>query len=189
SQRYYAFKEGDFPFVVPESWENAGLRERYLDFMRAVGQLYDEALKAGVPAEDARFLLPNAAATNLTFTVNYEEFLHIADLRLCWRAQWEIRHTWARARNALKARFPELARPIQPKCGDQRMGYCDEPMAEYLKCPLGQKRVRLHKDEIVAAAKEGRNLDSKPLTEAEIALLTQSDSPRQQVAVESPLTA
>src|SRR5438093_1149625 len=114
SQRYYAFKEADFPFVVPETWERAGLREEYLAFMRRVGELYDQALKAGVPAEDARFLLPNAASTNLTFTVNFEEFLHIADLRLCWRAQWEIRHMWAKARNALKARFPELAKPVQP---------------------------------------------------------------------------
>src|SRR5438105_1857628 len=107
-----------------------------------------------------------------TFTVNFEEFLHIADLRLCWRAQWEIRHMWARARNALKARFPELAKPVQPKCGDQRLGYCDEPMAEYLKCPLGARRIRLHKDEIVAAAKDGRTLDSTPLNESDLALLT-----------------
>jgi len=172
SQRYYAFKEADFPYVVPETWEKAGLKDAYLAFMRAVGHLYDEALKAGVPAEDARFLLPNAASTNLTFTVNFEEFLHIADLRLCWRAQWEIRHMWAKARNALKAKFPELVKPVQPKCGDQRMGYCDEPMAEYLKCPLGARRIRLHKDEIVAAAKEGRTLESSPLTESDLALLT-----------------
>jgi thymidylate synthase (FAD) len=172
SQRYYAFKEADFPYVVPQTWEQAGLREEYVAFMRRVGELYDQALKAGVPAEDARFLLPNAASTNLTFTVNFEEFLHIADLRLCWRAQWEIRHMWAKARNALKAQFPELAKPVQPKCGDQRMGYCDEPLAEYLKCPLGARRIRLHKDEIVAAAKTGRTLESMPLTEEDLALLT-----------------
>ena len=79
---------------------------------------------------------------------------------------------WARARNALKAQFPELARPVQPKCGDQRLGYCDEPMAEYLKCPLGARRIRLHKDEIVAAAKAGRALESSPLTEEDLSLLT-----------------
>ena len=67
SQRYYAFKEADFPYVVPETWEQAGLRDEYLAFMHRVGELYDQALKAGVPAEDARFLLPNAASTNLTF--------------------------------------------------------------------------------------------------------------------------
>ena len=79
---------------------------------------------------------------------------------------------WAKARNALKASFPELAKPVQPKCGDQRMGYCDEPLAEYLKCPLGARRIRLHKDEIVAAAKTGKTLESSPLTEADLALLT-----------------
>src|SRR6266571_3367900 len=158
SQRYYAFKDADFPYVVPETWEQAGLRDEYVAFMRRVGELYDQVL--------------NAASTNLTFTVNYEEFLHVADLRLCWRAQWEIRHMWAKARNALKAQFPELAKPVQPKCGDQRMGYCDEPLAEYLKCPLGARRIRLHKDEIVAAAKTGRTLESTPLTEDDLALLT-----------------
>jgi thymidylate synthase (FAD) len=78
---------------------------------------------------------------------------------------------WAKARNALKAEFPDLAKPIQPKCGDQRMGYCDEPMAEYLKCPLGMRRVRLHKDEILAAAKDGRTLESTSLNESDLALL------------------
>jgi thymidylate synthase (FAD) len=78
---------------------------------------------------------------------------------------------WARARNALKVKFPELARPVQPKCGDQRLGYCDEPYAEYLKCPLGMKRVRLHKDEIVAAAKEGKTVESTPLSEADLGML------------------
>jgi hypothetical protein len=44
-------------------------------------------------------------------------------------------------------------------------------MAEYLKCPLGIRRVRLHKDEILAAAKDGRTLESTPLNESDIALL------------------
>src|SRR6266516_4380138 len=70
------------------------------------------------------------------------------------------------------SKFPELAKPVKPKCGDQRMGYCDEPLAEYLKCPLGARRIRLHKDEIVAAAKTGRTLESTPLTEDDLALLT-----------------
>ena len=78
---------------------------------------------------------------------------------------------WAKASNALKGEFPELAKPVQPKCGDLRMGYCDEPYAEYLKCPLGARRIRLHKDEIVAAAKQGRTLESSALTEEDISLL------------------
>src|SRR2546423_11401641 len=49
SQRYYAFKEADFPFVVPQSWEEAGLRVGYPAFMQRVGELDDQALKAGGP--------------------------------------------------------------------------------------------------------------------------------------------
>src|SRR5260370_11165179 len=111
SQRYYAFREADFPYVVPETWEQAGLREEYVAFMRRVGELYDQALKAGVPAEDARFLLPNAATTNLTFTVNYEEFLHVADLRLCWRGPWGMPDIWAQGPKALRADGAKIGPP------------------------------------------------------------------------------
>src|SRR3989440_9143566 len=60
SQRYYAFKEADFPFVVPQTWEQAGLREEYLAFMRRVGELYDVALKAGGPPGEGRLLFAHA---------------------------------------------------------------------------------------------------------------------------------
>src|SRR6202048_962277 len=50
SQRYYAFKEADFPYVVPETWEQAGLRDEYLAFMHRVGELHDQALTASGPA-------------------------------------------------------------------------------------------------------------------------------------------
>ena len=42
-------------------------------------------------AEDARFVLPGAAATRMTMTMNARELLHFFSLRMCNRAQWEIR--------------------------------------------------------------------------------------------------
>ena len=41
--------------------------------------------------EDARFVLPNAAATCLLVTMNARELMHFFELRCCNRAQWEIR--------------------------------------------------------------------------------------------------
>ncbi len=41
--------------------------------------------------EDARFVLPNAAATRLVVTMNARELMHFFSLRCCNRAQWEIR--------------------------------------------------------------------------------------------------
>lgn len=41
--------------------------------------------------EDARFVLPNAAATKLIMTMNIRSLLHFFEERCCNRAQWEIR--------------------------------------------------------------------------------------------------
>ena len=75
--------------------------------------------------------------------VNFAEMLHICDLRLCVRAQWEIRRMVALMRAEIKRVLPEIAVFLQPKCGENRMGYCDESLDEWEKCPLG--KVRPHK--------------------------------------------
>ena len=127
SQRYVTFKGGEFPYTVPESVKRRGLDAEYEAEFDRLAELYDKLIEAGVPAEDARFVLPNATNTNFKITVNFLEFLHIADLRLCTRAQWEFRKVVALMRAEIMRRFPELARYLQPKCGEHRLGYCDEP--------------------------------------------------------------
>jgi thymidylate synthase (FAD) len=137
SQRYVTFKGGEFPYTVPASVKKAGLDADFEAEFERLAVLYDKLVQAGVPAEDARFVLPNATNTNFKITVNFLEFLHIADLRLCTRAQWEFRKVVALMRAELMRRFPELARYVQPKCGEHRMGYCDEALADWERCPLG----------------------------------------------------
>jgi len=88
SQRYVRFgsddKSGGFEYVTPESLEgkttpvNIGgspvycgtATELYASVMRGLQAAYDELRKAGVPPEDARMILPNAAACNIVMTVN-----------------------------------------------------------------------------------------------------------------------
>ena len=41
--------------------------------------------------EDARFVLPNACETRIILTMNVRELRHFFSLRMCSRAQWEIR--------------------------------------------------------------------------------------------------
>jgi thymidylate synthase (FAD) len=149
SQRYVTFKGGEFPYTVPESVKRAGLEgELAAEFDRVAG-LYDRLVQAGVPAEDARFVLPNATNTNFKVTVNFLEFLHIADLRLCTRAQWEFRKVVAMMRAEVMRRFPELGRYLQPKCGEHRMGYCDEAFDDWKACPIGGRGgKRPHKDSL-----------------------------------------
>ena len=45
----------------------------------------------GIPQEDARYMMAQGIATNLVLSANARELLHIFRLRLCNRAQWEIR--------------------------------------------------------------------------------------------------
>lgn len=44
-----------------------------------------------VPAEDARFVLPNAAKTEIAMTANVRQWRHVFRLRCDKHAQWEIR--------------------------------------------------------------------------------------------------
>jgi len=147
SQRYVEFKNADFPYVVPPTWVKNGMLDRYVALMSEAAVLYREAVEAGIPAEDARYVLPHSAATNIQFTANFEEILHIADQRLCTRAQWEIRHFWSKVRVEVGKAAPELKKFIQPKCGQYRMGYCDEAFEHYQACPLS--RVRPHKSTLM----------------------------------------
>ena len=106
SQRYVAFK--DTPeFIMPASIaaddDARGLFEHVTD---VIYDAYRTLVDAGVPAEDARYLLPNAAETKIVVTMNIRELLHFFSTRCCNRAQWEIR--------AVADAMLELVRPTAP---------------------------------------------------------------------------
>jgi thymidylate synthase (FAD) len=166
SQRYVKYREDRLEYVRPRTWEKSGLADEYDRLMKEITRVYRAALERGVPAEDARFVLPNATPTNFQVMVNFTELLHIADLRLCWRAQWEIRHMVALMRREIVKAVPEIGAALQPKCGEKRMGYCDEPLAEWEKCPLG--KVRPHKEALLRVFEQYRAGNLVPLTEADL---------------------
>ncbi len=165
SQRYVKFKQSKLAFVLPESWTRAGLDDEFDQLLARTSELYERALKAGIPAEDARFILPNAAPTNFHVMVNFAEMLHICDLRLCIRAQWEIRRMVALMRAEIKRALPEVAIFLQPKCGENRMGYCDESLEDWQKCPIG--KVRPHKSSLFELYEHYGSRKAKALSESE----------------------
>jgi thymidylate synthase (FAD) len=161
SQRYVTFKGGEFPYTVPESVKKAGLAGDLDAEFDRLAALYDRLVQAGVPAEDARFVLPNATNTNFKVTVNLLELLHIADLRLCTRAQWEFRKVVALMRAEVMRQLPMLGRYMQPKCGEHRLGYCDEPYEDWQRCPIGRKRP--HKTDLFAIYEAHRRGEFMPV--------------------------
>ena len=106
SQRYVKFKDG-VDVVVPDTVSaTPETRAVFDEAIEACVSAYRKLLDAGVPAEDARYLLPNAAESKIVVTMNVRELLHFFNLRCCNRAQWEIRE--------MAHRMLKLVRPTAP---------------------------------------------------------------------------
>ena len=96
SQRYVSYENG-FGYVMPPKIAALGEEaqaeyRRQMDEMHAWYCTWQEKLGAGEGSnEDARFVLPGACETRLMMTMNVRELRHFFSLRMCSRAQWEIR--------------------------------------------------------------------------------------------------
>lgn len=124
SQRYVKEK-GQFDYIIPPTIEkNPELKEKFEQFMSDISNKYQEFVEAGIPAEDARFVLPNATASSMVASLNLREMIHLANLRLCSRAQYEIRTLVKMMCDELLKQEPWLKDYLVPKC--VRLGFCDE---------------------------------------------------------------
>ena len=130
SQRYVNM-EG-FEYVIPESISRRRdgdldpyfYLQEYEHLMKEISKLYKGMVDAGIPEEDARYVLPNACCTNIVVTMNARELRHFLELRLCNRAQKEIRELAQRMLECLKDECPELFEDVGPQC--KQKGYCGE---------------------------------------------------------------
>jgi thymidylate synthase (FAD) len=149
SQRYVNYKRP--AYMVPGTIEDASpeLRDRFREEMDESLAFYGELLEAGVPGEDARFVMPNATRTNLVMTANLRALIHMSGLRLCTMAQWEIRRLFQLIRHEIFQVSPFLGSFLAPKCVP--LGYCDEDRNRDEHCPI-----RPHKDTVLAAWAEKR---------------------------------
>ena len=124
SQRYVKEK-GQFDYIIPPTIEkDEKLKKSFEDFMAQISEKYQEFINAGIPAEDARFVLPNATSSSLVASLNLRELIHIAHLRLCSRAQYEIRTMVKMMCDELIKEEPWLKAYLVPKC--ENFGFCDE---------------------------------------------------------------
>lgn len=90
SQRYV--KEHQFEYITPPSIERRPeQKELFEKTMAQLQDVYEQLVAAGIKAEDARYVLPNAAESNIVVTMNARSLHHFFSLRCCQRAQWEIR--------------------------------------------------------------------------------------------------
>ncbi len=115
SQRYVSMN--DPTFVTPHTVEdNPEALKVFDDTMAAIWEAYGKLEAMGIPAEDARYLLPNGCTTNITITMNARELLHFFSLRCCNRAQWEIRELADRMLELCLEVSPVIFRDAGPPC-------------------------------------------------------------------------
>lgn len=137
SQRFVGMKS--FSYVTPPSiealqtdrraWADSygdwlAPRNAFSNAMDVLADTYNALVEAGVPEEDARYILPNACCTNLVVTMNLREFIHFCGLRRCSRSQWEIRELAERMAEEVSEHVPWLAPWFMPQC--ILLGYCPE---------------------------------------------------------------
>lgn len=114
SQRYVPLREPSF-VTPPSVMEDAELRAEFEALMAKAWECY-RMLSEKVPAEDARYALPNACTTNITVTMNARELWHFFSLRTCRRSQWEIRQVADEMLRQVKRVSPSIFSEAGPGC-------------------------------------------------------------------------
>lgn len=124
SQRYVG-EDDRFSYIIPPVIrEDSELRLLFENLMEETGKAYKYIVeKLGTKSEsaesaqeDARFVLPNATETKIIITMNARELLHFFSLRLCNRAQWEIREMAYQMLKLVKPLAPVVFRHAGPPC-------------------------------------------------------------------------
>ena len=125
SQRYVM--ENEFKYVIPDSIKNnPKALEIYHRVMSVLKLSYNDLINEGIPAEDARYILPNATETQLIMTMNLRQLIHLITQRSCNRAQKEFRDLVSQIKQILMKFMPEL------------MVLVDKPCISKGKCPEGK---------------------------------------------------
>ena len=107
SQRFSAAtREGT---VTPASIQSNEAAYRAFDeALKTVYAAYEKMAAAGVPKEDARYILPGGIKTKLVMTLNARSLMHLVWQRTALQAQWEIRQLAETLRNLAREATPEL---------------------------------------------------------------------------------
>ena len=121
SQRYVSYENG-FGYILPPSIEALG-EDAVAKFQSQMEQIeswdieWQKQLGSGeMSNQDARFVLPNACETRILMTMNVRELRHFFSLRMCNRAQWEIREMAEQMHRLCLQTAPDLFADAGPAC-------------------------------------------------------------------------
>jgi thymidylate synthase (FAD) len=115
SQRYVNEEKGQY--VIPSTIRgNEDALRLFMEHLDRSRELYKKLIELGIPKEDARFSLPQGVKTTIVVTMNARELLHFFGLRMCRRAQWEIREVAELMLEQVKPIAPTIFEDAGPAC-------------------------------------------------------------------------
>ena len=128
-----------------EEWQ----RNVWDQAVQHIGEAYLHLVDSGIPAEDARGLLPTNIATRVHYRTNLRDLIEHAGLRLCSQAQHEWKLVWLEIIKAIGSYGPEadhwqqreITRLFRPVC--YRTGKCEFMGAADRYCVI-RDRVEAH---------------------------------------------
>lgn len=133
SQRYVNLTEPNY-VIPPSIQKNKKMKKAYDETMMTIWDQYNKLLEMKIPAEDARYVLPNATCTNIMVTMNARSLQNFFELRCCLHAQWEIRTLANKMLREVRKVAPTIFKNTGPPC--KTKGACPEKKKN---CPLYPK--------------------------------------------------
>ncbi|MEM3702989.1 MAG: FAD-dependent thymidylate synthase [Candidatus Bathyarchaeia archaeon] len=134
SQRYVTYNTLKQYVTPPTINANPEAKKVFDRALENVSKAYNKLIEMGIPKEDARYVLPNAAKTNIVVTMNARELRHFFNLRCCIRSQWELREVATEMLRQVKKVAPSLFENAGPKCVE--LGYCPEGKMKPSECDI-----------------------------------------------------
>lgn len=141
SQRYVRFEDG-IDCISPK-FKSLASDVTFEETIRNAEYAYKDLLDFGELAENARSVLPNAFPTELYMTANARALIESSHLRICNRAELEIRTMFQELKKQVAQVAPEVADWMRPKCEIHK----DYPFCTERQCCGKHKKLKeVYKD-------------------------------------------
>lgn len=143
SQRYNVYDDG-FGYVNP-FMEGTVAYDFFESDISELQDNYNRYIEIGEKPENARAILPNACCTELYITANARALIEMSNLRLCTRAQAEIREMFQKMKEQVSIYSPMIANWMVPQCEkNEKYPFCPE----HKSCGRHPKLSEVYKSEI-----------------------------------------
>ena len=116
-------------FTIPTGAKNTNM---YSSIYEQENECYKQAIADGESYQDARYLLPNSVSTSIIAKLSLRALHHMAEVRLCTRAQGEYQKVFRLMRSEVYRIHPWTSGWIEVYCVNH--GTCCFP--RYEKCPV-----------------------------------------------------